>query len=338
MLILPDFFTPYMNGVETARKANWDDLNQFEKVRKERVLNDGREVSFWDNAQQVRNKADAGLIANSNALLTYKQNEARHPWTMQGIDDAGRALHEQKLPDGRSVSQATVQERAMYNYNQTRTANELLPFQKAFTQASLEDINGVNRLRAQNDENTRVLLGRSGQPAPRTAGTVTPTRADVERQGQGQPGASTTTTRTTPGAVPTTSVAEQVNASVGQGMGVDMFGQEVVVNSANNTPTTPAVEGRVNQQAKTLVDPTTANDPNGGMDPSLMSSLDKARNMWAIPNFGSYIAGLQPGQQRMIPGWGFVGVAENGTVFTTGFDENGEPDVNNQVTEEEING
>lgn len=34
MIIIPDLFTPYMTGRETARQANWDDLLKYNQVQK----------------------------------------------------------------------------------------------------------------------------------------------------------------------------------------------------------------------------------------------------------------------------------------------------------------
>lgn len=39
MIIIPDLFSPYVEGVETARKANWDDLTKYNTVQKGQLDN-----------------------------------------------------------------------------------------------------------------------------------------------------------------------------------------------------------------------------------------------------------------------------------------------------------
>ena len=64
MLIIPDLFTPYMEGVETARKANWDDLNQYNNVQEGQLSNAYNMATFSPRVNKAYEETDAAALAN----------------------------------------------------------------------------------------------------------------------------------------------------------------------------------------------------------------------------------------------------------------------------------
>lgn len=64
MLIIPDLFTPYMEGVETARKANWDDLNQYNSVQGGQLENAYNMATFSPRVNKAYEETDAAALAN----------------------------------------------------------------------------------------------------------------------------------------------------------------------------------------------------------------------------------------------------------------------------------
>lgn len=99
MIIIPDLFTPYIEGKETARKANWNDLNNYNQVQKGQLDNLEKLFTFSPRVNREYESTDALALANifkeadfQNALLRSAYQTANTQRQAQGIGlRSGRA-------------------------------------------------------------------------------------------------------------------------------------------------------------------------------------------------------------------------------------------------------
>lgn len=91
MIIIPDLFTPYVEGVELARKANWDDLNNYNKVQKGQLDNLFELATFSPKVNREYESTDKLALENLfneetfqnrmlNEILKARELEARIGW------------------------------------------------------------------------------------------------------------------------------------------------------------------------------------------------------------------------------------------------------------------
>ena len=64
MIIIPDLFTPYVEGVETARRANWDDLNNYNQVQKGQLDNMFNFATFSPRVNREYEETDKVALQN----------------------------------------------------------------------------------------------------------------------------------------------------------------------------------------------------------------------------------------------------------------------------------
>lgn len=71
MLIIPDLFTPYLEGTERGRQANWDDLNQYNRVQAGQLQNMLDLATFSPRVNAQYDAETAAKLRNQLALDTH---------------------------------------------------------------------------------------------------------------------------------------------------------------------------------------------------------------------------------------------------------------------------
>lgn len=71
MIIIPDLFTPYLSGVEMARKANWDDLQNYNQVQKGQLDNLFDFATFSPKVNSEYENTDKLALSNLFQELTF---------------------------------------------------------------------------------------------------------------------------------------------------------------------------------------------------------------------------------------------------------------------------
>lgn len=77
MIIIPDLFTPYLSGVEMARKANWEDLQNYNQVQKGQLDNLLGFATFSPKVNKEYETTDQLALGNLFKELTFNNALAR---------------------------------------------------------------------------------------------------------------------------------------------------------------------------------------------------------------------------------------------------------------------
>lgn len=93
MFIVPDLFTPYLQGVEAGRQANWDDLNQYNKVQAGQLTNMFNLATFSPRANALYNADQQQRLSNQFSQDTYNNQVAMDNYaTLMGYGNAARSM------------------------------------------------------------------------------------------------------------------------------------------------------------------------------------------------------------------------------------------------------
>lgn len=79
MIIIPDLFSPYVEGVETARKANWHDLTNYIDVQEGQLGNLKSLATFDAEVNKAYEDLDAQALENMMSQMNADIALARMP-------------------------------------------------------------------------------------------------------------------------------------------------------------------------------------------------------------------------------------------------------------------
>lgn len=162
--IIPDIFTPYIQGVETARQANWQDMQNYNQVQAQQLANAMALATFSPKVQQQYTTAERGELASQLEQATFDYD----------VQDAYQKMLQTALgTEGISMEAQVARENLDMAIQRART---LKPYVATLTQQQAEtELAQSAQQRAQAEYQTANPLWSLGiQGIPGAAGTQTP--------------------------------------------------------------------------------------------------------------------------------------------------------------------
>ena len=210
-IIIPDLFTPYLNGVRLARQDNWNDLQQYNQVQQQQLRNAeamatfsprvNREYEATDraalenmfNEYTLPSRVAANLYQTRRAARTDNLEEAAMPgvYAQQAALSQGRVNTAPAYGQARSQAEVAAYDnaRAQAGYNMARLNMPVDPLGRPMTTpgtSSAMPIPGMPNpagTQAQQQSTTPVRQQTSQTPRRPTSLPAQPTTADAMNTG-----------------------------------------------------------------------------------------------------------------------------------------------------------
>ena len=210
-IIIPDLFTPYLNGVRLARQDNWNDLQQYNQVQQQQLRNAeamatfsprvNREYEATDRAAlenmfseyTLPSRVAANLYQTRRAARTDNLEEAAMPgvYAQQAALSQGRVNTAPAYGQARSQAEVAAYDnaRAQAGYNMARLNMPVDPLGRPMTTpgtSSAMPIPGMPNpagTQAQQQSTTPVRQQTSQTPRRPTSLPAQPTTADAMNTG-----------------------------------------------------------------------------------------------------------------------------------------------------------
>ena len=180
-IIIPDLFTPYLNGVRLARQDNWNDLQQYNQVQQQQLRNAEAMATFSPRVNREYEATDRAALENMFSEYTLPSRVAANLYQTRRAARTDN-LEEAALPGVYAQQAALSQGRVNMApaYGQSRSQAEVAAYDNARAQAGYN----VSRLNMPVDP-----LGRPMTTTPGTSSAMPipgmPNPAGTQAQQQG---------------------------------------------------------------------------------------------------------------------------------------------------------
>lgn len=191
-IIIPDLFTPYLNGVRLARQDNWNDLQQYNQVQQQQLRNAEAMATFSPRVNREYEATDRAALENMFNEYTLPSRVAANLYQTRRAARTDN-LEEAALPGVYAQQTALSQGRVNMApaYGQSRSQAEVAAYENARAQAGYN----VSRLNMPTDP-----LGRPMTTTPGTSSAMPipgmPNPAGTQTQQQGTTPARQQTSQT----------------------------------------------------------------------------------------------------------------------------------------------
>lgn len=217
--IIPDIFTPYLQGMETARQANWQDIANYNQAQAQQLQNAFNLATFSPRADLPYTQAEMARLNQAFAEDTYDYNlQNAYQQMLQGAlgtETAGLQTQLNRAQFPGAMTSAEIMSSAAGPLTQTQIGAQLSNLQ---AQQALNEFYNANPL-------ARLGLTASGTPMAGTQVTTNP--ADLSGFGAAQTAQRQANTKapSTTQAQPTTTTTRPTTLQSGFG-GVDWYTQQ----------------------------------------------------------------------------------------------------------------
>lgn len=163
--IIPDIFSPYVQGVETARQANWQDLENYNKVQAQQLANAFALATFSPRADLPYTQAEQARLKQAYDVDTYNYELQKAYQDMLkgalGVETAGMQTQVNRAQLPGALTSAEIMSGAAGPLTQAQVAGQLSNIQ---SQMAINEFYNQNPLAMYGSTAAPAIAGATGTP------------------------------------------------------------------------------------------------------------------------------------------------------------------------------